>query len=128
MPALDITPRVGPGRQLIERYGNGGFRVAGVRYQGSVLVFPERTLLWPVRRAEDIDAQSLADITAAAAEVQILMVGCGATFQAPPPDLSAALRGSKIALEWMDTGAACRTFNVLLIEGRSIAAALIAVD
>jgi uncharacterized protein len=58
----------------------------------------------------------------------IVVMGCGATFLPPPPGLRAALRDKGLVLEWMDTGAACRTFNVLLGEDRAAVAALIAFD
>jgi len=60
--------------------------------------------------------------------LDVLLVGCGPRFLPPPAGLVRALRESGIGLEWMDTGAACRTFNVLLAEERRVAAALIAVD
>lgn len=128
MPALDITPRLAPGRQRIEAYGGGGFRVAGVRYRGSIIVRPERTEAWPFSAAAEIGEASLAPALAAAEKGLILLVGCGRAFAPPPPGLGQALRPRGIGLEWMDTGAACRTFNVLLAEGRPVAAALIAVD
>ena len=58
----------------------------------------------------------------------ILIIGCGAKFIAPPEDLRDQLKIRGYSLEWMDTGAACRTYNVLLIEERDAVAALIAVD
>jgi uncharacterized protein len=58
----------------------------------------------------------------------ILVIGCGERFLPPPKGLRDDLRKAGIALEWMDTGAACRTFNVLLAEDRGAVAALIAVD
>ncbi len=61
-------------------------------------------------------------------EPGILIVGCGIGDKAPPPDLRAKLKARDISLEWMNTGAACRTFNVLLTEEREAVAALIAVD
>jgi uncharacterized protein len=126
MSGLDITPLVGQGRQLIQGYGDGGFRVAGKVHRGSVLVFAERTLAWPVVTADAVTVASLpaADL----ADVDILLVGCGDRFVAPPPPLGPDLKALGVALEWMDTGAACRTFNVLLSEDRRAAAALIAVS
>jgi len=126
--SLDITPAVPSGRQLIQGYGGGQFRIAGQVYVGSVLVFPERTLAWPVVATSGITPDSLAAAIEARAEIDILLVGCGARFLAPPPDLRAHLKAMGLALEWMDTGAACRTFNVLLAEERHVAAALIAVE
>ena len=61
-------------------------------------------------------------------EPGILVIGCGAMGKAPPPDLRAKLKAWDISLEWMNTGAACRTFNVLLTEEREAVAALIAVE
>ena len=58
----------------------------------------------------------------------ILIVGCGRAFQLPPKGLKDGLGELGLVLEWMDTGAACRTFNVLLAEERAVAAALIAVE
>ena len=60
--------------------------------------------------------------------VEILVVGCGAPFEPPPSGLREGLSEKGVVLEWMDTGAACRTFNVLLAEDRACAAALIAVE
>jgi uncharacterized protein len=132
MPGLDITPKPASGRQLIERYGGGGFRIAGQRHMGSVIVFPTRTLAWEVTDAEQITSASLAPlldrVQAAEEMVRLLVLGSGRRFRPPPENLSARLADAGIALEWMDTGAACRTFNVLLLEDRDVAAALLAVD
>jgi len=123
----DITPPLPAGRQIIRRYGEGGFEIAGVRHQGSVLVMAERTLPWPARRAEDIDIDSLGPCVAAGADVTVLLIGTGARLVPVSAELRASLRARGIGVEAMDTGAACRTFNVLLAEERAVAAALIAV-
>ena len=70
---------------------------------------------------------SIASLEAALGGIDILLVGCGPRFAPPPDVLRAGLKARGIALEWMDTGAACRTFNVLLAEERRVAAALIAI-
>ena len=126
MPGLDITPRLPAGRQRIESYGGGGFKIAGQRYRGSMLVWPERSEGWAVGDATGITEATLAPVLDNAEAGLIVVVGCGAGFTPPPPALAPALRARGIGLEWMDTGAACRTFNVLLSEGRPVAAALIA--
>lgn len=125
---LDITPLVPAGRQVIESYGGGGFRVAGVFYAGSVIVLPERTLPWAVGAIDSVAEAAFAPLFDTSIPMEILTVGCGARFSPPPAALRAALKRRGLALEWMDTGAACRTFNVLLAEGRLAAAALIAVE
>ncbi len=127
MPGLDITPPLPPGSQLIQGYGDGGFRISGTVHSGSVLVFPKRTVAWPVTVAADITLASLAEATASVETNHILVVGCGSGFAPPPSGLREALRDAGFALEWMNTGAACRTYNVLLIDGRAVTAALIAI-
>jgi uncharacterized protein len=125
---LDITPGLPAGRKLIQGYGDRQFRIGGETLRGSQIVFPDRTASWSISAAEDVTLDSLEEVTAAAPAVRILLVGCGRRFSPPPGALGAALRAHNICLEWMDTGAACRTFNVLLLEDRDVAAALIAVD
>lgn len=120
-------PEISAARQLIEAYGDGGFRIAGQVYRGSILVFPDRTLIWSVDEATAITLASLDPVTTVAPPPDILLVGCGPKFRPPPGDLRAGLRELGVSLEWMDTGAACRTFNVLLDEDRPAAAALVAV-
>ena len=123
---MDVTPVVPGGRQLIQGYDTGGFRIAGIRHAGSVLVLPEQTLAWPVDSPEQITADSLAPVRTAAPAVEILVLGCGARFVMIPAELRASLKAAGIVVEAMDTGAACRTFNLLLAEDRRVAAALIA--
>ena len=113
-------------RQLIQAHREGGFTIAGVRHDGSVLVLPDRTLPWPVRELAAVTMESLAPITAEAASVDILVLGSGAQFAQPRADLREGLRAHGIVTEAMDTRAACRTFNLLLAEDRRVAAALIA--
>ena len=123
---MELTRIAPEGRQLIQVHREGGFTIAGVRHAGSVLVLPERTLPWPVHHLAAVTIESLAPITAAAATVDILVLGCGAAFGQPGAGLREALRAHGIVIEAMDTRAACRTFNVLLAEDRRVAAALIA--
>ncbi len=125
---LVSTPAVATGRQLIESYGDGRFRISGAVHEGSVLVLPERSLAWPVVAFEEISLDSLAPVTAAAAALEILLIGCGPRLARVPEDLRRALREAGLVVEPMDTGAACRTYNVLVSEARPVAAALIAVE
>jgi uncharacterized protein len=117
---MELTQLTPAGRQVIERYAASGFRISGVIYPGPVLIFPDRTILW-----EDaaLTAESLAPV-AAHGSVEILLLGLGRRMTPIPAALRAALKASGIAIEPMDTGAACRTYNVLLAEERRVAAAL----
>lgn len=122
------TSRPSAIRQLIESYGAGGFKVSGKRHSGSVLIFREETVAWPVTSAAGISTEALQPILRRAAETRILVIGCGGTLVPRPIDLATTLRSAGISLEWMATGAACRTYNVLLLEDREVAAALISIE
>ena len=124
----DLDLPVEPGLQVIQGYGDRRFRIGGTVHEGSVLVLPTRTEPWPVGDAAAITAAALQPVTAGDGACDLLLVGCGRHFTPPPAGLRQALKDAGVALEWMDTGAACRTFNVLLAEGRRVAAALVAVD
>lgn len=117
-------PPVG-GLQLVQSYGEGGFRVSGRRYQGSILVLPDKTETWPIEAMADLSLRSLTPIMEAEPAVELLIIGCGPTFALAPVTLREVLKSKKIGVETMDTGAACRTYNVLAGEGRRVAAALI---
>ena len=121
---MELTPVLPSGRQVIEGYGASGFRVAGTHYAGSILVFPDATFEWPVSRFEDVTLDALQPVIERGG-TEILLLGCGARMQRMPAALRQALKGAGISLEPMDTGAACRTYNVLLAEDRRVAAALL---
>lgn len=121
---MDLTPIIPAGRQVIERYAASGFRVTGVIYHGPVLVFPDRTVAWVAASASAITWESLAPVIEHGG-VRILLLGLGRVMAPVAAALRTALRDAGVALEPMDTGAACRTYNVLVAEGRDVAAALI---
>jgi uncharacterized protein len=125
---MAVSPQVPAGRQLVEAYGDGGFRIAGITHKGSVLVMPERTLAWPVARIEEAGFASFAALLPHAGDIQVLLLGCGRRMTLVPAALRAELKQAGMVLEPMDTGAACRTYNVLAAEDRRVAAALIAVE
>ena len=126
---MDVTPMVPAGRQVIESYGERRFRVSGTLYESSVLVFPDRTLAWDVADIAAMTVESLTPVLAAGdAGLEVLLIGCGPKMALIPTALRAQIREHGVVIEPMDTGAACRTYNVLLSEERRIAAALIAID
>ena len=125
---MDITPPVTTDKQLIQGYGGGGFRVAGTRHGQPIIVLPEATVAWPIAGFGDIDIDSLAPLRDAEPAVELLLLGCGAAAHILPAPVREAVRAWGVSIEAMDTGAACRTYNVLLAEGRRVAAALIPVE
>ena len=127
--SLDITPQVADSRILLQGYGDGGFRISGAgRLEGSQILFPEKVIPWKAESFKDINLNSLGPIIIEAERIKILIIGCGNKFSPIPDMLRNGLKEEGIVLEWMDTGAACRTFNVLTVEERPVAAALIAVE
>ncbi len=126
--AIDITPMVPEGTKIITSYGAGQFRVAQDSYQGSIIILPEQVHESTLVFDETFQIEMLQLVLNEAEQFDLLVIGCGETFLPPPPDLRKLLKDHNIVLEWMDTGAACRTFNVLIAEGRRVAAALIFID
>jgi uncharacterized protein len=117
-----------PGRAPIEAYGNGGFRFADMSHRGSLLCLPSGIHGW---QPSDPEALTLADFDRVLAEaegIEILLVGTGRDIRPLPAPLRAALKERRISADPMSTGAAVRTYNVLLAEDRAVAAALVAVD
>jgi uncharacterized protein len=117
-----------PGRAPIDAYGSGGFRFAQMSHRGSILCLPSGIYAWPPVRPEDIDAAALAPVLAERDALELLLLGTGVKQQMPAVAVRRAFVEAGVALEAMDTGAACRTYNVLLAEGRPVGAALTAVD
>ena len=112
--------------QIIHGYGDGGFRISGNRFSGSVFVTLRNTSLWSPPTLELLTASTIIDV--APAEVPpLLLLGVGAVPLSPLQTLADDLAQQGVALELMSTAAACRTWNVLISEGRNAAAALYAV-
>jgi uncharacterized protein len=124
---VDVTPMMPGDRQVIESYGDGRFRVTGVAYQGSIIVFPNRVVDWPLGDIGELAPEQLSDVMVAEPPVEVLLIGCGERAKPVPPQVKKALREAGVGAEPMDTSAACRTYNVLVAEDRRVAAALIAV-
>ena len=124
---MELTPSDPGARQLIQSYGADGFTIAGRRHDGAVLVLPDRTLPWAVSDIAKIVEEDFAAVLGADPPVEILLIGCGEKAEPVAPDLRARMRQAGVVIEATDTGAACRTFNVLVIENRRVGAALIPV-
>lgn len=121
----DISGMPEEGQQLVNSYGDGGFRISGVRYEGNVIILPDQTLKWSLQGIENLSLESLQPILDAEPAVEILLIGCGKNMAFVEEDLRQSLRQRGIVIDSMDSGAAVRTYNVLLLEKRRVAAALI---
>jgi uncharacterized protein len=115
------------GQNLIEAYGDMGFRMNQRRIEGSILILPGVVKSLDVNAQTDFDLNLLAPVFAVMDEIEIMILGTGATQKFPSMELKKPFLENNIALEAMDTGAACRTYNILVSEDRRVAAALIAI-
>lgn len=125
---IEMRPAHYPGRAPIDAYGNGGFRFADMSHRGSLLLLPSGIYGWDGPENRDIAIGDLDRVAGEADSIEILLIGTGVTMKPVAKELRVALREHGIVADAMSTGAAVRTFNVLLTEDRAVAAALIAVE
>ncbi|AAL52256.1 hypothetical protein BR10RB9215_C10532 [Brucella sp. 10RB9215] len=125
---IEIREAHFPGRAPIDAYGNGGFRFAEMSHRGSILCLPSGIHGWEPKNPPLLSRADLGAILEEASDIEILLVGTGMDLRRIPEDVRALLRQHHISSDPMSTGAAVRTYNVLLAEDRAVAAALIAVD
>ena len=111
------------GRNSFTGYGEGYVEVNQARRRASLIVTADRVEDWPVHGVGEITPERLAPLLAMRPE--IVLLGTGARFVFPDPRVLAPLHAARIGVEVMDTPAACRTYNILLAEGRKVLAALI---
>ena len=112
------------GRNLVSGYGEHYVAVNGVRHQASVVVAPGSLIEnWLAGGFSALTADHFASLLAL--KPAIVLLGTGARLRFPPPPLTRALADANVGCEVMDTYAACRTYNILVAEGRRVVAALI---
>jgi len=122
-----MQPARFPGRAPIDAYGNGGFRFADMSHRGSILALPSGIEAWAVASATDLSPESFSRLVQEAADIEVLLIGTGDQMLPLPKAARIALESAGLFPDLMSTGAAVRTFNVLLSEERAVAAALVAV-
>ncbi|MEQ8375978.1 MAG: Mth938-like domain-containing protein [Roseibium aggregatum] len=125
---MEIRDAHFPGRAPLEAYGNGGFRFAGMSHRGSLLCVPSGIYGWDVSNASAFTPEAFQKVLEEQGDIEVLLVGTGKELRPLPAELKTLFREAGILSDPMSTGAALRTFNVLLSEDRAVAAALIAVD
>jgi uncharacterized protein len=116
-----------PRQEPIDSYGNGGFRFADMSHRGSILSLPSGIWAWNVGAAAEIDLPSLENVFAESDAIDFIVIGTGAAPAPLDAEVRTALQQRALGLELLATGAAVRTYNILLAERRRVAAALIAV-
>jgi uncharacterized protein len=117
-----------PYQTQIDAYGKGGFRFADMSHRGSLLCLPTGMHKWDVASPAEISLDNLAPVFAAAADLDVLLVGLGHEIVGLDKSIREALRAQGVIVEAIATGGAVRTYNILLGENRAVGAALIAVD
>ena len=110
-------------RNTITGYGDGYVMVNGARHDANLIVLPDRILPWSAASFESLAAEDFGGL--AHLDLEVVLLGTGATLRFPRPQITRALAEAKIALEVMDVQAACRTYNILAAEERRVAAALL---
>ncbi|EJF85648.1 Mth938-like domain-containing protein [Candidatus Bartonella washoeensis] len=125
--AIQIREAHFPGRAPIDAYGNGGFRFADMSHRGSIICVPSG--VYGIDMARPVPTQKdISRILEESDKIEVLLVGTGVELLPLPEELRALLWGQHISSDTMSTGAAVRTFNVLLAEDRAVAALLFAVE
>jgi uncharacterized protein len=121
-------PRHLPYPVPIEAYGKGGFRFANMAHRGSLLCLPDGVWPWPVAQATEITEVTLEPVFTRADEIGLFLIGAGHGGWIMPPPLRARFKALSISVEVTNTSSAVSTYNILLGEGRRVAAGLIAGD
>lgn len=122
---MDVTPLISSDSNVIQSYGSDGFKISGNFYEGSLIVTVDQIVSWPVAGPDSLDADSFRQILPAKDMIDVILLGTGKTFIMPPRDLRETWKDYGLRIEVMDTGAACRTYNILMAENRRVAAALL---
>lgn len=124
----DVPRGYVPGRHRIEDYGGGGFRFADMSHRGSILATPSGVRAIAAVSYADIDAKLIEQALMESGGLDVLIIGSGKDLLPLAAPLRARLRDAGVGCETMATGAAVRTYNLLLDEGRRVGTLLIAVD
>lgn len=117
-----------PQRAAIEQFGAGGFRFAGMSHQGSLLVLPSGMRAWRPQAFADLLSADFDAVLAERDEIDLLLLGTGAAMARLPQDIAINLKSSGINVDAMSTSSAIHVYNVVVAEGRRVAAGFIAVD
>ena len=120
------APRHLPYPAPIDAYGKGGFRFANMSHRGSLLCLPDGIWPWPPREVSEITEAVLEPVFVRADEIGLFLIGAGRGGFVLPPPLRQRFKALSISVEATNTSSAVSTYNILLGEGRRVAAGLIA--
>lgn len=117
-----------PQRAPIEQFGNGGFRFAGMSHQGGLLVLPSGMRAWPVATLAELTAEHFAPLVSERQAIDFVIIGTGPAMARLPAAVMALLRANAIPHDVMATSPAVHIYNVVVEEGRRVAAAFLPVE
>lgn len=124
---MDITPLVKSDINIIQSYKDGVFKISGRKYEEAVLVAPFEITQLPFSSVENLKPSDFDMFEEMKNDVDVILFGTGTTQEFFSPEIMKSLDARGIHIDVMDTGAACRTYNVLITEGRRVVAALMPV-
>jgi uncharacterized protein len=116
-----------PVRETIEAFGNGGFRFGSMSHQGSLLILPSGMRAWEPTKINEMKISNFDPIFAEKSSIDMLLIGTGANMEFLPKVVTAELRAQGLNFDAMTTSSAIHVYNVVLNEGRRVAAAFISV-
>ena len=124
---MDISPEIPGNKYYIDRYGDGGFSISGKPYKGSIIVSPDKLFEWPMLNVEFIGANDIQLILSKLPSIEILLIGSGQHLSVVSSEVINISQARGVNLDIMETGAAWRTYNGMMSEGRLVGGALIAI-
>ena len=127
---MDITPLIRDGQQVIGTYSNGFFKVNGKTYNSAILVTSEKTDIWDIGEITDVSelkVQHFSVFIEQSQDIDVVLLGSGKDMAFISPELKSELKSLGLNIDIMPTGAACRTYNVLMAEGRRVVCSLLPV-
>jgi len=125
---MDVTPLVRSDAQVIQSYAGGGFKISSTQYDGPHYVSIETVAPWTAAKGKTVKDLTLEDfqpLIEARADIDVVLLGTGEKIGLLSSAMRNALKQAGLTVEVMDTGAACRTYNVLIADGRRVVAALL---
>ena len=124
---MDVTPLIQEGQQIIQSYAAGQFKVSGISYNHAVIVAPNQTNEWIDAPYDmvNLNVEHFRPLLAHASDIDVILFGTGSKMHFVEPKLKGDLSALGLSIDVMDTGAACRTYNVLMAEGRRVVAVML---
>lgn len=120
---MDVTPLICSDQKVIQSYKTGIFRISGEVYDHPVFVTPYNVSFWDVDSEMGIgnlQPEHFDFLLKQANNIDVVLLGCGKIMTFISPILEGAFKAAGLSVDIMDTGAACRTYNILMAEGRRV--------